>query len=84
MVRGLSTNPLKKHRHLIADHHRLQMVYLAIRDNEKLYASNVEFDMPKPSYTIDTLEVLEAKPRPQLLTHHGRGQPAHLAQMEGV
>ena len=54
-------NPLKKHRHLIADQHRLQMVYLAIRDNEKLYASNVEFDMPKPSYTIDTLEVLEAK-----------------------
>ena len=51
-------NPLKKHRHLIADQHRLQMVYLAIRDNEKLFASNVEFDMPKPSYTIDTLEVL--------------------------
>lgn len=54
-------NPLKRHRHLIADHHRLQMVYLAIRDNEKLYASDVEFDMPKPSYTIDTLDVLEAK-----------------------
>ena len=54
-------NPLKKQRHLIADHHRVQMVRLAIRDNEKLNASDVEFDMPKPSYTIDTLDVLEAK-----------------------
>lgn len=52
-------NPLKKDRHLIADHHRLQMVYLAIRDNEKLFASDVEFELEKPSYTIKTLKVLE-------------------------
>lgn len=54
-------NPLKLDRNLIADHHRLQMVYLAIRGNEKLFASDVEFDMPKPSYTIHTLKVLEEK-----------------------
>lgn len=52
-------NPLKTDRHLIADHHRLQMVYLAIRKNESLFASDVEFQLPKPSYTIATLKVLE-------------------------
>lgn len=52
-------NPLKKDRNLIADHHRIQMVHLAIRRNESLRASDIEFDLPKPNYTVNTLERLE-------------------------
>lgn len=52
-------NPLKKDRNLIEDHHRLQMVHLAIRKNESLKASDVEFDLPKPNYTVNTLKILQ-------------------------
>ncbi len=54
-------NPFKKAGSLARDHDRLHLVKLAIGDTPGLRASNVEFDMPKPSYTIDTLAVLREK-----------------------
>ena len=54
-------NPLKEQTSLIQDALRLQMVKLAIKGNENFSASDVEFKMPKPSFTIDTLELLSKK-----------------------
>ena len=42
-------------------HDRLHLVQLAIGDNPHLRASNIEFKLPKPSYTIDTLTYLKEK-----------------------
>ncbi|OAV45969.1 nicotinate (nicotinamide) nucleotide adenylyltransferase [Lewinella sp. 4G2] len=54
-------NPFKERASLARDHDRLHLVELAIGDTPNLKASNVEFTMPKPSYTIDTLAVLRDK-----------------------
>jgi nicotinate-nucleotide adenylyltransferase len=54
-------NPLKKKESLLPDHQRLHMVRLAIGDNDKLKASDIEFSLPVPSYTIDTLTYLKEK-----------------------
>lgn len=56
-------NPLKKKDSLLADHHRLYMAQIAIGDNDKIKASNIEFKLPVPSYTIDTLTYLKEKYR---------------------
>lgn len=52
-------NPHKKKANLLDDHHRLYMVRLAIEDNNQLYASDIEFNLPKPSYTVFTLQNLK-------------------------
>jgi nicotinate-nucleotide adenylyltransferase len=54
-------NPLKQKSSLANDHDRLHLLRLAIGDNLNLKASDVEFSLPKPSYTIDTLTYLEEK-----------------------
>lgn len=54
-------NPLKKKETLLADYQRLYMTQLAIGDNPKLKASDIEFRLSVPSYTIDTLIYLEEK-----------------------
>ena len=54
-------NPLKEKNTLLADHHRYAMVQIAIEDNPRLRANNIEFRLPQPSYTIDTLVRLEEK-----------------------
>lgn len=54
-------NPFKPKKTLARDHDRLHLVRLAIGENTNLQASNVEFDLPKPSYTIDTLTHLKEK-----------------------
>jgi nicotinate-nucleotide adenylyltransferase len=54
-------NPLKDKSTLLNDFHRLQLVREAILDNDKLKASDVEFKLPKPSYTITTLTFLQEK-----------------------
>jgi nicotinate-nucleotide adenylyltransferase len=51
-------NPLKKRQSLAHEHDRLRMVELAIEGNFHFRASDVEFRMPRPSYTIDTLTYL--------------------------
>ena len=54
-------NPLKEKKTLLADHYRLQLVNEAITDNNKLKASSIEFKLPQPSYTINTLTHLSEK-----------------------
>ncbi|HET8837742.1 MAG TPA: nicotinate (nicotinamide) nucleotide adenylyltransferase [Flavobacteriaceae bacterium] len=54
-------NPLKKKKTLLEDHHRLAMVRVAVENYPKLQASNVEFDLPQPNYTVNTLAYLEEK-----------------------
>ncbi|MDO9340428.1 MAG: nicotinate (nicotinamide) nucleotide adenylyltransferase [Bacteroidales bacterium] len=54
-------NPLKKKVTLLADHQRLYMAQLAIGDNIRLKATDIEFKLPVPSYTIDTLTYLKEK-----------------------
>ncbi|TXD70143.1 nicotinate (nicotinamide) nucleotide adenylyltransferase [Aequorivita lipolytica] len=54
-------NPLKKKKTLLEDHHRLAMVRIAVEDYPKLQASNVEFYLPQPNYTVNTLAHLEEK-----------------------
>lgn len=54
-------NPLKDAHSLLNEYDRLHLVNLAIGDNNKFRASNVEFGLPKPSYTIDTLTYLTEK-----------------------
>lgn len=52
-------NPLKNKNSLARDYDRLHLVRLAIAENSLLRASRVEFDLPRPSYTIDTLTHLK-------------------------
>lgn len=54
-------NPLKNKSSLARDYDRLHLVRLAIGDNPLLRASDFEFNLPKPSYTIDTLTHLREK-----------------------
>lgn len=54
-------NPLKQRASLAKDSDRFHLVQLAIGDNPYIKASNVEFSLPIPSYTIDTLIHLKEK-----------------------
>lgn len=54
-------NPFKKPGSLLNENHRLHLVQLAIDGEPNLRASNIEFKLPKPSYTIDTLIYLTEK-----------------------
>ena len=54
-------NPLKMKETLLADHQRLYMTQLAIGDSVSLKASDIEFKLALPSYTIDTLTFLQEK-----------------------
>jgi len=54
-------NPLKPKKTLARDRDRLHLVRLGIGENSALKASEVEFSLPKPSYTIDTLAFLKEK-----------------------
>lgn len=51
-------NPLKERSTLADDYDRLDMVTRSVEEHPKLMASDVEFNLPKPSYTIDTLAYL--------------------------
>lgn len=54
-------NPLKKKTGLLADYHRLQMVHLATQDYDKIIPSDIEFKLPQPNYTVNTLAHLQEK-----------------------
>lgn len=54
-------NPFKSVSTLLPATERLQMARLAVDYNDRLLVSNVEFGLPQPSYTVDTLAYLEAK-----------------------
>ena len=54
-------NPFKSSKSLLHEFDRMDMVERAIEDNFSLRASDVEFKMPRPSYTVDTLAYLSSK-----------------------
>src|SRR3989339_2035998 len=54
-------NPLKDKATLLADHHRYQMVHRAIEDDFRFKASDIEFKLTQPSYTVNTLAILKEK-----------------------
>jgi nicotinate-nucleotide adenylyltransferase len=54
-------NPLKEKQTLLNSKHRLYMVNLAVEYQPKMKASNIEFKLPQPSYTINTLVHLKEK-----------------------
>lgn len=54
-------NPMKEKNTLLDDHHRLDMAFMAVENNDFIKVSNVEFNLPKPSFTIHTLTYLQEK-----------------------
>lgn len=52
-------NPFKSKTSLLDEYNRLEMVNLAVQSYPKLKASDIEFSLPRPSYTIDTLTYLQ-------------------------
>ncbi len=54
-------NPLKQTSSLLNEYDRLHLVKLAVENDKRLKVSDVEFKLPKPSYTIDTLTYLSEK-----------------------
>ncbi|WP_026708405.1 nicotinate (nicotinamide) nucleotide adenylyltransferase [Flavobacterium frigidarium] len=54
-------NPHKKKSSLLDDFHRLHMVYLATEGFSKIKPSDIEFKLPQPNYTVNTLVHLEEK-----------------------
>jgi nicotinate-nucleotide adenylyltransferase len=54
-------NPFKNKSSLLDDHQRLEMVYRATKDYTKLKPSDIEFNLPQPNYTVNTLAYLQEK-----------------------
>jgi len=54
-------NPFKEKKNLADKYDRLEMVRLAIGDADRIRASDIEFSLPRPSYTIDTLAHLRER-----------------------
>ncbi|AWX44723.1 Nicotinate-nucleotide adenylyltransferase [Flagellimonas maritima] len=52
-------SPFKKKQSLLDNHHRYQMISEAVHEYPKLKPNKIEFDLPKPNYTIDTLVHLD-------------------------
>lgn len=53
-------NPLKEKNSLIKNSHRINMVNIAIENFQKFSSSDIEFDMPIPSYTVNSLKKFKA------------------------
>lgn len=54
-------NPFKMKKSLVQDYDRLHLVELAIGEDQRMRPSNIEFNLPKPNYTCDTLVYLKEK-----------------------
>jgi nicotinate-nucleotide adenylyltransferase len=54
-------NPFKNKSSLLDNYQRLEMVYRATKDYKKLKASDIEFGLPQPNYTVNTLAYLQEK-----------------------
>jgi nicotinate-nucleotide adenylyltransferase len=54
-------NPLKPSASLLNEYHRLHLAQTAVEGDPRFRVSDVEFKLPKPSYTIDTLTYLEER-----------------------
>lgn len=54
-------NPFKSKSTLLEQNHRLMIIRIEVEDNINLKASDIEFSLPTPNYTIDTLTHLNEK-----------------------
>lgn len=54
-------NPLKNGDILLKGEQRLELVRKAVKDYKDIYACDIEFSLPKPSYTYNTLNKLEER-----------------------
>jgi nicotinate-nucleotide adenylyltransferase len=54
-------SPFKTKKTLLDNHHRYEMVYEATKEYPKLKPSKIEFDLPQPNYTVNTLVHLDEK-----------------------
>lgn len=54
-------NPFKKKSSLLDNHHRLEMVHQATESYQKIQPSDIEFKLPQPNYTVNTLAHLEER-----------------------
>ena len=54
-------NPFKKKSSLLDNHHRLEMVFKATESYPKIKPSDIEFKLPQPNYTVNTLAHLEER-----------------------
>ena len=54
-------NPFKTESNLLNEYHRLHLVRIATEDDNRIRASDIEFNLPKPSYTIHTLTYIAEK-----------------------
>ncbi|MGJ8715703.1 MAG: nicotinate (nicotinamide) nucleotide adenylyltransferase [Maribacter stanieri] len=54
-------SPFKTKKTLLDNHQRFEMVYEATKEYENLKPSNIEFNLPQPNYTINTLVHLNEK-----------------------
>ncbi|MEO7802728.1 MAG: nicotinate (nicotinamide) nucleotide adenylyltransferase [Ginsengibacter sp.] len=54
-------NPLKQRSTLLNEYHRQHLIQMCLEGESQMKCSTVEFKLPKPSYTIDTLVHLEEK-----------------------
>ncbi|MDO7173443.1 nicotinate (nicotinamide) nucleotide adenylyltransferase [Mariniflexile sp. AS56] len=54
-------NPFKKKSSLLDNYQRLEMVFLATKGYDKLQPSDIEFNLPQPNYTVNTLAYLQEK-----------------------
>ena len=54
-------NPFKKKSSLLDNHHRLEMAFLATEGYEKIKPTDIEFKLPQPNYTINTLAHISDK-----------------------
>lgn len=54
-------NPFKESASLLNEYQRLHLVRISVEGESKLKATDIEFHLPKPSYTVDTLIYLEEK-----------------------
>ena len=73
--------PVKGNDRILEEQHRLEMVRLAVIDQPQLKVSDVEFSIPKPSYTIHTLEHLfQIHPEKQFVLLMGQDNLNHFNQ----
>lgn len=54
-------NPFKQEGSLLNEYHRLYLAKLAVEDDVRFRVADIEFKLPRPSYTIDTLIYLQEK-----------------------
>lgn len=74
-------NPFKVGNVILEDHHRLEMVRLALEDQANLFISDIEFSLSKPSYTINTIEhLVKINPKKQFVLLMGEDNLIHFQE----